>query len=113
MSYFGENIPNRANFFSLKFRKCTKFIIESCCRDSATSIRPPIRYRIENMFTAHKEKIISQSSATIYHYNRVATHQNLRFLKRFDMFIDIKTQQNTICLNPLFQFSLRKIGIIS
>ena len=74
------------------------------------------------IFRAHKEEIIPQFAATIYQYiNSLANHQNLKLLKRFDMFIDIKTQQNTICLNlllrlssaPLNRIQERKIGMIS
>ena len=78
---------------------------------------------MENIiFRAHKE-IIPRSSATIHQYIKSLAIQNLRLLKRFNMSIDIKTQQNTICLIPISRLSssplnctqehLRKIGIIS
>ena len=52
---------------------------------------------------AHKKEIIPRSKATIYQYNGLANHQNLRLLKRSDMSIDIKMQENTIGLNPLLK----------
>ena len=54
---------------------------------------------------AHKKEIIRRSKATIYQYNSLANHQNLRLLKRSDMSIDIKIQENTIGLNPLLKLS--------
>ena len=54
---------------------------------------------------AHKKEIIPRSKATIYQYNGLANHQNLRLLKRSDMSIDIKIQENTIGLNPLLKLS--------
>ena len=54
---------------------------------------------------AHKKEIIPRSKDTIYQYNSLGNHQNLRFLKRSDMSIDIKMQENTIGLNPLLKLS--------
>ena len=54
---------------------------------------------------AHKKEIIRRSKATIYQYNSLANHQNLRLLKRSDMSIDIKIQENTVGLNPLLKLS--------
>ena len=51
------------------------------------------------IFRARKEEIIPRSFGyDLININNLANHQNLRLLKRFDLFIDIKTQQNTICL---------------
>ena len=51
------------------------------------------------IFRARKEEIIPRSFGyDLVNINNLANHQNLRLLKRFDLFIDIKTQQNTICL---------------
>ena len=52
---------------------------------------------------AHKKEIIPRSKATIYQYNSLANHQNLRLLERSDMSIDIKMQENTIGLNSLLK----------
>ena len=82
---FGRNVPNLDKPFTWKFRKSTIFKTKSCC-DSVTCLSSPISYRMENIFRAHKEEIIPQSSATIYQLSSLANHQNFKLLKRFDVY---------------------------
>ena len=67
---------------------------------------------MKNIFRAHREEIIPRSSATNHYYSSLANHQNLRLLKRFDMSIDIKTQQNALCLNSLLRWSSSQLNCI-
>ena len=114
MSHFGRNIPNLAKFLRLKFRKCIRIITKSCCCDSVTCLSPLKGIEWKVLSSGHaRKKLFHDLRLRFINVSSLANHQNLRLLKRFDMVIDTKTQQNTICLNPLLRLSSSPLKCIN